>query len=233
MRKLPDKCVDLTVTSPPYNINLRIRGDRYCKRSKNESGPCNKYQNLTDDMPIEDYFEFQRDTIREILRISKLCFYIIQPLTGNKEALFRLIGEFSKDIKEIIVWDKKNAEPAIMRGVMNSEFEFIIVFDSAFPRQRMFDNASFDRGTLSNLFRIGKSREKIDGHKATFPSELIKKILTNFSQEGATILDPFLGSGTTLVACKELNRNGIGIEISEKYCAIAKQRLKATTKSLF
>jgi len=47
------------------------------------------------------------------------------------------------------------------------------------------------------------------------------------------MLDPFLGSGTTLVACKELNRNGIGIEINEKYCAIAKQRLKNTIKPLF
>jgi DNA modification methylase len=53
------------------------------------------------------------------------------------------------------------------------------------------------------------------------------------SKVSGVVADPFLGSGTTLVACKELNRNGIGIEISEKYCAIAKQRLKATTKSLF
>lgn len=51
--------------------------------------------------------------------------------------------------------------------------------------------------------------------------------------KGNLVLDPFLGSGTTIVACKELNRNGIGIEISEKYCDIAKKRLKATCRSLF
>jgi len=69
-------------------------------------------------------------------------------------------------------------------------------------------------------------------HPTQKPLGVMKRSIKHFDCEG-TILDPFLGSGTTLVACKELNRNGIGIEISEKYCAIAKQRLKATTKSLF
>jgi site-specific DNA-methyltransferase (adenine-specific) len=226
MKKLPDKCVDLTVTSPPYNINLRIRGNDYCKRSKGESGPCNKYNNFSDDMPIDDYYDFQKSVISEMLRVSKLSFYIIQPVTGNKEALFRLIGEFSKDIKEIIVWDKKNAEPAIMSGVLNSEYEFIIVFDSENPRQRLFSQANFARGTLSNIFRFGKSTERIKGHKATFPIDMVKKIILNFSNENDTIIDPFLGSGTTAVACAQLKRNFIGIEISRDYCDIAEQRLK-------
>lgn len=62
---------------------------------------------------------------------------------------------------------------------------------------------------------------------------IIKRLILRLSNGGDTVLDPFLGSGTTLVACKELNRNGIGIEINEKYCGIAKKRLRATTKSLF
>jgi len=69
-------------------------------------------------------------------------------------------------------------------------------------------------------------------HPTQKPKDVILWAIT-LSPSYESILDPFLGSGTTLVACKELNRNGIGIEISEKYCAIAKQRLKATTRSLF
>lgn len=69
-----------------------------------------------------------------------------------------------------------------------------------------------------------------EGHPCPKPLKLFKHFL---NMKSGTVLDPFLGSGTTLLACKEQNRSGIGIEISEKYCAIAKQRLKATTKSLF
>lgn len=167
-----------------------------------------------------------------MLRIAKQVFYIIQPLTGNKEALFKLIGHYAEQIKEIIVWDKKNAEPAIMRQVLNSEYEFIIVFDSATARQRLFENAQFGRGTLSNIFRQGKSSERIDGHAATFPKELVSKILLNFTAANSNILDPFMGSGTTGVACKELGRNFIGIEISPEYFKIAENRIKQTQEMM-
>ena len=69
-------------------------------------------------------------------------------------------------------------------------------------------------------------------HPNQKPITLIKWCIQKQKNTGV-VFDPFLGSGTTLVACKELNRNGIGIEIEEKYCAIAKRRLQNTTRSLF
>ena len=225
MAIMPDNFVDLIVTSPPYNINLRIRGNKYCRRSKNEKGPCNKYENLTDDLDIEEYYKFQESVIKEMLRVSKQSFYIIQLVTGNKQAVFQLIGRFSKEIKELIIWDKKTAEPAIMEGVFNSEFEIIIVFDKQTSRQRVFKNANFERGTISNIFRISKSEIGAEKHKATFPLKLPQTIIKNFSKEGEIIYDPFMGLGTTAIAAITLKRNWIGSEISSNYVDIANKRI--------
>lgn len=225
MSKMPDNFADLIVTSPPYNINLRIRGNEYCRRSKNESGPCNKYENFTDDLDIDDYYEFQEKVISEMLRVSKQSFYIIQLVTGNKEAVFKLLGRFCKEIKEFIIWDKKVAEPAIMDSVLNSEFEIIIVFDKETSRQRMFKNGNFDRGTLSNILRIPKSEAGTEKHKATFPLKLPKTIIKYFSSEGQIIYDPFMGLGTTAIAAIDLKRNWIGSEISKEYVQIAEKRI--------
>lgn len=226
MKRMPDNFADLIVTSPPYNINLRIRGNEYCRRSKNESGPCNKYENFTDDMDIDEYYEFQEKVISEMIRVSKQSFYIVQLVTGNKEAIFKLLGRFCKEIKEFIIWDKKLAEPAIMDRVLNSEFEIIIVFDKETSRQRMFKNGNFDRGTLSNIFRITKSESGAEKHKATFPLKLPKTIIKYFSSEGQIIYDPFMGLGTTAIAAIDLKRNWIGSEISKEYVQIAETRIK-------
>jgi site-specific DNA-methyltransferase (adenine-specific) len=72
----------------------------------------------------------------------------------------------------------------------------------------------------------GESRKKV-GHPAPFPIELPRRCIKLFSYVGDVVLDPFVGSGTTLLACLLLNRIGIGVEISETYCALAVQRLKA------
>jgi len=71
-----------------------------------------------------------------------------------------------------------------------------------------------------------KDTKDIRVHPTQKPSELFEAIIRDFSEEGDTILDPFIGSGTTAVACQNLKRNFIGIEISETYCAIARKRLK-------
>ena len=80
---------------------------------------------------------------------------------------------------------------------------------------------------MSDVWRIGRGNHgQVDGHNATFPLDLAGKAIMGWSKEGDIVLDPFLGSGTTAVAAKQLKRKYIGIELSEEYCEIAKQRLR-------
>ena len=87
----------------------------------------------------------------------------------------------------------------------------------------------------TNVLRVRKAYQvdyKME-HPSVKPSNLIKKLLRVHSNPNNLIIDPFLGSGTTAVACKDLGRRCIGIEISEEYCKIAVQRLKNTQKDMF
>ena len=122
MKEIPDGSVDMVFTSPPYNMNLRIRNGKYCSRQIVKE-ISTKYQAFDDNLSMEDYFEFNKAVLNECLRVSDLVFYNVQFLTGNKPALFRLMGEFHTKMKEFIVWDKINAQPAIGNGVMNSQFK--------------------------------------------------------------------------------------------------------------
>ena len=83
---------------------------------------------------------------------------------------------------------------------------------------------SQERTHFPSIVAHKKVREK--KHDAQKPIELLRDLVKHFSKENDTVLDPFIGSGTTLVACKELKRQYIGIEINPKYCKIAEERIK-------
>ncbi len=189
MKAMPDGSVDAVVTSPPYNFCLRVRGEDYTKRSKNEefgkTGMAfNKYTNgLTDDLDMDEYFKWQCECIDEMLRVSKgVVFYNVQVITGNKVAIMKILGKYAEQIRDLLIWDKKTAEPAMHFGCLNSEFELIIAFDHGDCKGRQFRTANWERGTLSNVIRIGKNRE--NEHRAAFPLDLPRCLIHNFTPTG-------------------------------------------------
>lgn len=209
-------------------MNLRVRNGKYvsrCTYKQHTSEFATKYDNYSDDLPIDKYFKLLDDVITECLRVSKLTFFNIQMITGNKIPLLQILGKYAEYVKDIIIWDKLNGIPAMRDGVLNSQFEFIIIFDSEKPYNRMFDNANFNRGTLSNVWKIGRETNKDFSFKASFPEQLVRTILINFTKPHDTVLDPFMGSGTTGVVCAEMDRKFIGIELDSDTYKIAEERI--------
>ena len=223
LKRIHDNSIDLTVTSPPYNMNLRIRNGQYCSRQITKE-LTTKYNNFSDNLPIEEYNSFHNKVIEELLRVSKLIFYNIQIVTGSKRSVFKMIGDYSDYLKDIIVWDKGNSEPSIQSGVLNRRTELILVFDKSNSISRKFNNAVFNKGTLEDLWLI-QNKSSLKDHRAIFPEQLVFKILSNFTHKKDIVYDPFMGSGTTAVVCKKMNRSFIGSEVNKNYIDIATQRL--------
>lgn len=218
--------VDLVLTSPQYNFDAG-------------SGLGCKYyytfdsKGYGDNYITDEYYQLQSEILELIIPQAGLVFYNIQMISGNKDALFRLIGNYANFLKEIIIWDKRNAEPAINENCLNSQFEFILVFSE--NNKRKFQRCFFERGTLSNVWSIGKNiknQYSTIHHAAIMPDAVADRVLVSFSTTKDLILDPFLGSGTTAFCAKKLNRKCIGIEIEEKYCEIAAQRCSQTVMNI-
>jgi site-specific DNA-methyltransferase (adenine-specific) len=215
--------VDIVITSPPYNMRTRIRNGEYTERETGEHF-SKKYADFHDAFSIDEYYEIHKEIIELLLSKSPLLFYNIQVVTGSKEAWFRLIGHFAKHLKDIIVWDKGDGQPAMHEGVLNSCFELILAFENDEGAGRYFSRSIFKRGEMPNLWRLGRGgKGNTKGHSALFPPKLAARIMTGWKSD--MVIDPFMGSGTTLFAAKLLGRKAIGIEIEEKYCEIAVKRL--------
>ena len=119
-----------------------------------------------------------------------------------------------------LFWHKPNAAP-FTNNTLKSDIENIIYIREKGVKIK----------GRSKLF-THNARKSEYGHPSEKPLEIIKKLVLTASSEGDLVFDPFMGSGTTAAACKELNRNFIGCEIESKYCDMAEKRLKNTIKGL-
>jgi len=224
LNKMDDNSVDCVITSPPYNMNLRISKGRYHSRQIVKE-LSTKYSGFDDNLPIDEYNKFHSKILRELLRVSKVVFYNVQIVTGSKRSVFKMMGDFHEQLKDIIIWDKGVAQPSMQKQVINRRSELILVFETDYPISRQYRYAKYERGKLEDIWKIKRGKKINKNQGATFPEELVFKILDNFTSEGDVIYDPFMGTGTTAIVSKKMKRRFLGSEICEEYFELIKKRL--------
>ena len=209
---MPDNSVDYVLTSPPYNIG----------RSRiTKSGQKAKYEHFADKNP--NYFNWSVAIIDELLRVTnKHIFYNIQANWTNKRDVYKLIGNYSDKLIQNFIWTKQSPVPASEHYAITNSVEYILGLSN---EKRIKGNQI----NSSNHIHTTQRAERIKGHNAVMNKEIADYFVNNFTQENETILDPFMGSGTTGISCIENNRKFIGIELSSEYCKTAEKRINEAT----
>ena len=225
---LGNSTIDLIITSPPYNVDIQ-------------------YDLHDDEMPYGDYLNFTRDWLGKCYELVKddgrFCLNI--PLDKNKGGQQSVCADITTVAKKVgwkyhstIIWNEQNISRRTAWGswlsasapyVIAPVEVILILYKKRWKKISGsgisdINKSEFQEWTNGVWNFSGESKRKI-GHPAPFPVELPKRCIKLFSFVGDTILDPFAGSGSTLIACSQTRREGIGVEIDQGYCEITKQRL--------
>jgi len=231
---ISNNSVDLIVTSPPYNVDIH-------------------YNSHADNLSYENYLEFTHKWIKKCFDLAKSegRFLLNIPLDKNKGGQKSVGADITKIAKDIgwkyhstIIWNEGNISRRTAWGSFMSasapyviapvELILVLYKDSwkktSGSRKNDITKKEFMDWTNGVWTFNGQSKKGAGGHPAPFPIELPRRCIKLFSFIGDTILDPFLGSGSTLIASYLHNRRGIGVEIDKKYCNIAVERLKSEAK---
>lgn len=236
MKGMPDKSIDLTVTSPPYD-NLRT----YNGYSFNFEGIAKELYRITEDGGVVVWV------------VGDVTINGSETGTSFKQALY--FKDIGFNLHDTMIYSKRNPMPHIKKNRYTPSFEYMFILSKGTPKTTNLltepckysgvDITSTNTNTESikakkkvyhtkntkirrNIFEYVLAGTNY-GHPAIFPEELAKDHIISWSNEGDTVLDPFMGSGTTGKMAVQLNRNFIGIEISAEYLEIAKKRIEAQT----
>ena len=213
---LGDTKLAIGFTSPPYNMGKNAKAT--------DPDADSKYKNSDDNM--ENYKEFLVDFTKNCLEYCHYMLVDIQQLAGNKIDFINYLFEMQAHFVDRIIWDKKQAAPALAKNITNSQFEDILIFAKGEQPSRAITSGNPFHGTVSNVYsaRPQKNNDFADVHKATFPIHLPFHFIKNFSKINDSIIDPFGGTGTTLIACEQLDRTCYLIELDPSYVDVIIER---------
>ena len=224
---IPPGSVDLVVTSPPYNVNI-------------------PYTAVKDDLPYAEYLEFSRQWLEKAWTLMKdggrMCLNIpLDKNLGGQQSVYADILGIAKECgwryHSTVIWNEQNisrrtawgswlsaSAPYVIAPVETIAILYREHWKKAEPGTSDITREEFIQWTNGMWTFSGEKRGRAH-HPAPFPVELPTRCIKLFTYVGDTVLDPFMGSGTTLLACLSLMRRGIGVDIDAAYCEVAKKRL--------
>ena len=235
MRQMDDGCIDLTVTSPPYD-NLR----KY-------NGYCFDFENIT-----KELYRITKDGGVVVWNVNDATVKGSETGTSFRQALYFM--ECGFNLHDTMIWIKDGGGAVGINKCYTQNFEYMFVFSKGTPKAI---NLIYDKPNGSyGIDKSGVGRRKDNGekkietrkpakefsrrnnwwyippqkggkHPAVFPEQLASDHILSWSNPGDVVFDPFMGSGTTAKMAMLNGRRFIGCEISEEYCNIIKERLDA------
>lgn len=152
--------------------------------------------------------------------VSDAQFVNIQMLADNKRQLMRFVADNAENLIDVIIWDKKKAPPQMQSNVLNNQFEFVFIFGG---QSRAIPYANF-HGNINNIITLTTGvNEYADIHRAVFPIAFPAELL-KIASEAKSVIDVFGGTGTTLIACEQLDRTCYMCELDPKYIDVIIER---------
>ncbi len=229
LKNVPNNSVDCIITDPPYmisqsgkKISRKSLSAKSWKRDMDIKLDFGDWDNFKDQ---KEFFKFTESWFKECVRVLKPKGWIYIFFDKQKTGYFDLIlgPRYGVKSRTIFAWLKSNPCPSFRKVNWLSASEFIWVGSKGECKLKNF----LRQNEMSNyMITPNKSAYGETKHPTEKPKELIRKFILTSTDESDTVLDCFVGSGTTAKVCKELKRNFIGCDISEEYCKIAINRLK-------
>lgn len=218
MKKISDQSIDLVLADPPYNVGQKFANDNLSR---------------------EKYLSFMKHWITEAYRVLKDggAFYMFHYFIGMWD-IKPILDSYEWEFINLIIW----AYPNLMPSNKRKKYRWPLSYQPIF-----YYGKNYKRDLVGKLYGLkvderkdvwlktatqSNFKKEFRWHPSCKPIAVVEKIIKT-TDENDIVLDPFMGSGTTGVACKELGRKFIGIEIEKKYFEIAEKRIAGTMESMF